>query len=316
MQGRRFAVVLAAIAVVSAIALFIPLPHRVGASAVLQPKDARRVFVSVPGLLVSAIEPGAAVREGQTLGQLKNAGLSMEITRLRGRQKLLRTQLDVLKRRSAHQTHLGTRDAGSEIPATQQALADVEQRLQKRLEEHARLKLTSPTVGVVLPPRHRPSRLTPGRLETWSGSPLDEANRGAYLETGTLFCLVGDPDRLQAMLVVSQTDIEFVRVGQEVRLQLDQLAGRYLSGEIMEISKIDVETVPPELVAGGNLPVRTGIDGTAQLIGVFYQVNVAVSDHPYKLLPGAAGQARIHTASMSLAKRILRYLSSTFRLQL
>ena len=118
------------------------------------------------------------------------------------------------------------------------------------------------------------------------------------------------------MLVVNQTDIEFVRVGQKVRLQLDQLAGRYLSGEITEISKIDIETAPPELVVAGGLPARTDADGTTQLVGVFYQVNVAVGDQPYKLLPGAVGRARIHAASRSLVRRILRYLSSTFRLQL
>lgn len=316
MQGRRLARGLAAVVVALAVVLFIPLPHRVGAPAVLQPKEARRVFVSVPGLLVSAVESGMAVREGQTLGQLENADLAMEITRLRGRQEILRTQLDSLKRRSAHQTHLGTRDSGSEIPATEQALADVEQRLEKRLEEQARLNLTAPTAGVVLPARRRPGNTAPGQLETWSGSPLDESNRGAYLETGTLFCLVGDPNRLEAMLVVNQTDIEFVRVGQRVRLQLDQLDGRYLRGRIAEISKIDIETAPPELVAAGNLPVRNDADGTTQLVGVFYQGNVTIDDHPHKLLPGAAGRARIHAESRSLARRILRYLSSTFRLQL
>jgi len=315
-QGRRFAVGLSAIAAALAVALFIPLPHRVGAPVVLQPEDARRVFVPVPGLLVSAVEPGVAVAEGQPLGQLKNAELALEITRLRGQQEVLRTQLESLKRRSAHRTHLGTRDPGSEIPVTEQALADIEQRLEKRLEERSRLTLSSPIAGTVLPTRSRPIRLTAGQLETWSGSPLDESNRGAYLDKGTLFCLVGDPDRLEAMLVVNQTDIEFVRVGQKVRLQLDQVAGCYLDGGITEVSKIDAESAPPELVAAGNLPVRTDVDGATQLVGVFYQVNVAMNDHPYKLLPGAAGKARIHTASMSLARRILRYLSSTFRLQL
>lgn len=315
-QGRRLATGLAVIAIALAVALFIPLPCHVNAPAVLQPEDAHRVFVSAPGLLVWAVEPGAAVRKGQKLGQLENADLAMEITRLRGRQEVLRTQLESLKRRSAQQTHLGTRDAGSEIPATEQALANIDQRLQKRLEEQARLKLVSPAAGVVLPARRRPSRVASGHLETWSGSPLDASNLGAYLETGTLFCLVGDPERLEAMLVVDQTDIEFVRVGQTVRLQLNQLAGRYLSGKIAEISKLDIETVPPELVAAGDLPARTDADGTTQLVGVFYQVDVAIDDHPYELLPGAVGRARIRTASRSLARRALRYLSSTFRLQL
>ena len=315
-RGRRLSVGLAVIAFVLAIALVIPLPHRVQAPAVLQPKDAHRVFVSVPGILASAVEPGVAVREGEPLGQLENAKLAMEITRLRGRQEILRTQLDSLKSRSANQTLRGTRDPGSEIPATEQALADIDQRLQKRMVEQGRLELTSPTAGVVMPARRQPDRSKPGRLETWSGSPLDASNRGAYLDTGTLFCLVGDPDRLEAMLVVNQTDIEFVRVGQKVRLQLGQLAGSHLSGEIVEIARIDVENAPPELVAAGNLPVQIDVDGTTQLAGVFYKVNVAVDDHSHQLIPGAAGRARIHAAPVSLGRRILRYLSSTFRLQL
>jgi len=314
-QGRRFVVGVAAIAILLTLALSIPLPHRVGAPAVLQPENARRVFVSVSGILVSAVEPGAAVAKGQPLGQLENADLAMEILRLRGQQEVLLTELDSLKRRSAHQTHLGTRDPGSQIPATEQALADVEQRLEKRLNEQQRLTLAAPTAGVVMPARHQPSRSASGQLETWSGSPLDESNRGAYLQTGTLFCLVGDPNRLQAMLVVDQSDIEFVSAGQTVRLQLDQLAGCYLKGEITEISRIDVETAPPELAVAGNLPQQTDADGNAQLVGVFYQVNVSLDEHPHKLLSGAAGQTRIHAPPLSLGRRILRYLSSTFRLQ-
>jgi len=312
----RFVRWTAAIACLLIAGLVVPLPHRVTVPTVLQPKDGHRVFVAVGGTLVSAIEPGTVVRKGQTLGQLENPDLEMDVTQLRGRAEVLRTQLESLKRRSAHGTHLGIRDPGSEIPATEQALADVEQRLRKRLEEQQRLTLTAPIAGSILPPRRRPSMSGPDELEVWSGSPLDEGNLGAYLETGTLFCLVGDPDQIEAALVVNQSDIEFVRVSQAVRLQLNQLPGRYLGGVITEISEIDVETAPPELISAGDLPARTDVHGRSQLVGVFYQASVAIDDHTYKLTPGAVGRARIHAAPMSLGRRIARYLSSTFRLQL
>ena len=240
----------------------------------------------------------------------------MDITQLRGRTEILRTQLDTLKRRSAHGTHLGARDPGSEIPATEQALADIEQRLQKRLDERQRLTLIAPIDGSVLPPRRRPDGSGPDELGMWSGRPLDEGNIGAYVETGTLFCQVGDPNRIEAMLVVNQSQIEFVRVSQTVRLQLNQLPGRYLRGVIMEISEIDVETAPSELISAGDLPTRTDANGKTHLVGVFYQANVAIDDHTNKLLPGAVGRAKIHASPMSLGRRIMRYLSSTFRLRL
>jgi putative peptide zinc metalloprotease protein len=296
--------------------IIVPLPHRVTVPAVLQPKGSRRVFVAVGGTLISAIKPGTVVHKGDTLGKLENSDLERDIIQLQGRVEGLSTQLESLKRRSAHATHLGTRDPGSEIPATQQALADIEQRRQNRLHEQQRLTLTAPIDGSVLPPPHRPSVSGDDELENWSGSPLDESNIGAYLETGTLFCRVGDPDQFEAVLIVNQSEIEFVRVGQTVRLQLDQLPGRYLGGVIVEISEIDVETAPPELISGGDLPIRPDVRGKPQLVGVFYQANVAVDDQTYKLTPGAVGRARIYAAPMSLGRRIVRYLSSTLRLQL
>jgi len=39
-------------------------------------------------------------------------------------------------------------------------------------------------------------------------------NRGIaapYLDTGTLLCVVGDPARLEGILVVDQADVKFVR---------------------------------------------------------------------------------------------------------
>ena len=60
------------------------------------------------------------------------------------------------------------------------------------------------------------------RLAAWHGTPLDSQNRGCYLETGTLVCQVGDPSRLEAMLVIDQSAVAFVRAGQQVRLRIDQ----------------------------------------------------------------------------------------------
>ena len=105
----------------------------------------------------------------------------MEITQLRGRVEVLRTKLDSLKRRSAHATSLGARDPGSEMPATEQALSDAGQRLQKRLEEQRRLTLTAPIDGSVLPPRRRPIE---GPLTPSSRTEHDAASRGTSLLRG------------------------------------------------------------------------------------------------------------------------------------
>ncbi len=85
-------------------------------------------------------------------------------------------------------------------------------------------------------------------------------------------------------------------------------------GRIEELSQIDADAVPPELVAAGRLPLTKQADGESRLAGVFYQAKVSLAAHDYPLLPGATGRARIHVAPLSLGRRLVRYLSSTFRL--
>ncbi len=309
----RAAVMLGALAVLLTAALVMPLPHRVTVPAVLQLQDAHRVFVPVAGRLTWAVEPGTSIRRGEVLGRLENADLELEIARLRGQREVLRSQLQSLKSRSAQQTHRGVRDAGSQIPTTKQALADIENRLREREEEQQRLTLTAPVAGTVVPPRRQPPADSDDELPFWTGQPLERANRDAFLETGTLFCLIGDPRSLEALLVIDQSEIAFVQAGQQVWIQSDQLPARYLSGRIDELSQIDADAVPPELVAADRLPLAQQADGQMRLAGVFYRARVSLAAHDYPLLPGTTGRARIRTAPLSLGSRLLRYLSSTFR---
>jgi putative peptide zinc metalloprotease protein len=207
----------------------------------------------------------------------------------------------------------GVGDAGSAIPAAEQALADVEERLRRREEEKLRLTLTAPVAGTVLPPRRRPATSVTGELPSWSGQPLDRANAGAFLETGTLFCLVGDPQSLEALLLIDQSDIALVQAKQQVRIRIEQSPDSYLTGHIEDLSQIDADAMPPELVAAGVLPLARPADGETQLAGVFYQAKVSLAPHDAVLLPGATGRARIDVAPQSLGQRLVRYLSSTFR---
>ncbi len=168
----RAAVMLAALAVLLVATLVTPLPHRITVPAVLQLQDAHRVFVSVAGRLTWSVEPGTEVRQGDVLGRLENPDLVLEIARLQGQREVLRSQLQSLKSRSAQQTNRGVRDAGSEIPTTEQALADIENRLRKREEEKQRLTLTAPSPGPPAPARADTKAATtnclPGQVSRWT----------------------------------------------------------------------------------------------------------------------------------------------------
>ncbi|MBI3861270.1 MAG: HlyD family efflux transporter periplasmic adaptor subunit [Planctomycetia bacterium] len=226
----------------------------------------------------------------------------------RARQKL---RLDNLKRRQTSDA-----EAAALIPTAEEALADLDERLARRLEDQKRLVVKAPISGTVLPVRRKPRSVAPAELESWSGLPLDEANRGSRMETGTVLCQIGDPQRFEAWLVLDQRDVEYVHVGQEVQVQLEQSPGRMLTGTIQEVAEFDLKVTPAELLPAGTVPTKPDESGVPRPVSTAYQARVALDQGDADLLIGSAGQARVAAAPQSLARRLARYLSHTFRFEL
>lgn len=310
-RGRSGLTCAALAAVVLAICL-VPLPFRVTAPVVLHPEDARHVYVSVPGTLVRSLAPGTAVEKQQPLGWLAGLELQMRVEQLTGRRNRQWMQLRNLEFRQAQDPAVA-----SQIKVAKEALDDLQERLAELQRDLKRLTLKAPVAGTVLPPPAIPARpYLPGQLQPWWGSPLEDRNLGCHLETGTLFCSIGDPRRLQAVLVIDQSELQFVRPGQRVWLQLDELPGEVLSGTVTEIARADLKVLPRELATGEDLPVRISEQGTARPLETSYQARVSLDDPTGRLLIGTRGRAKIIADPQSLARRIYRYLRRTFSFEL
>ncbi len=311
MNGRRAAVSCLSVALAIAAVLLVPLPHRIAAPVVLEAENARRIYVPVAGTMVEGADVGAEVGEGQTVAVLDNPDLKLEIARLRGLRDEQKLRLANLKHRQA-----GDDKAAAQIPTAEEALADLEERLARRLEDERRLVVRAPLTGTILPCRRKPRTQVENELESWAGLPLDRENRGCFLDSGTFLCQIGDPEKFEASLVIDQQDMEFVRAGQEVQIQLDQHPGRHLLGTVREIAEIDLKVTPAELLPAGTLPTRSDETGVHRPVGTVYQARVSLESSAMPLLIGEAGRAKVHAAPLSLARRLSRYLSHTFRFEL
>jgi putative peptide zinc metalloprotease protein len=312
-RGRRFAPLRAALSgalLMFGLVLFIwlPLPMTVEAPLVLEYQDALRVYVTVPGTLVSCARVGEAVRRGQVVARLASPAVTLEIAELtsqRDRQRLFLANLEA-------QRLQGVVD-GAQVPAARTALADLDQRLTQLERDAARLSLVAPVDGVVLPPPNVPRESDGGgKLGTWTGTPLEERNLGAYLQTGTLVCLVGDPRKTEAVLHVPQTDIELVEPGQSARMVLDHLPGQVFQGSVTDTAKLDLKVMPRELAAAGDLPSRADSSGVVRPIDTWYQARVAIDAPPAELLARVHGRTKITVASQSLGWRLARWVKQTF----
>jgi hypothetical protein len=136
------------------------------------------------------------------------------------------------------------------------------------------------------------------------------------METGSLYCLVGNPGQLVGRAVVGQADIQDVCRGQRVRLRLDQLPGKVISGQIAQVSEKPLEVAPPELTGTGRLAVLVDQHGVSRPADQSYEARVELDEAVNSLLIGTSGHAKIYAAPQTLGSRFLRMVKRTFHFEL
>jgi putative peptide zinc metalloprotease protein len=318
---RMFSTLAAVIAILLAVFL-VPLPHTVIATMEIQPHGADPVYVDATegGWLVQRdVKAGQAVVRGQQLAALENKDLDMEIAKLVAKEKEYEVRLDVLRRPDYSSDH----KSPETIPQLEQALESVRKQRKEEESDRDRLVLKAARDGSVLPPPPTPAThsedVEGGQLPFWSGTPLEAENYRPFLKEGVLFCLVGDPRSLEAVLVIDQGDIDFVKEKQEVDLKFDALPHDTLHGRIERISVSNLKITPQRLTpaAGGQLPSKKDPDtGVERPQSASYQALVPITDEEGVMLVGLRGQAKIHTAPLSLGARLWRLIMNTFNFRL
>jgi len=289
--------------------LYIPFPRYVYTTILVEARDAQRIWVNVPGRLIEVnVQPGQQVETGAPLARLMNLQLEVDALRLKAEYDEQRQRCDNLQRQSFTDP-----EAEVQLMHARKTLETIQDRLQKSLIDLNLLKLQAPLGGTILPPDLVP-KAPRKELSRWWGSTLEERNLGCFLEKGTLLCSVGNPRKLQAMLIVDQADIEFVQRGQVVDIQLDELQLQRFRGAIRDVAQIQVENLPKSLSAklGSELPTRTDASGKERPMSTSYQALVPLDDPEGVMLLGMRGRAKINTGMESLGRWVWRYLNQTF----
>ncbi|MFO0867307.1 MAG: hypothetical protein U0935_00020 [Pirellulales bacterium] len=287
-------------------AFLVPFPSGVRGPALLTVEDAAPIYVMLPGTVVEASAAGTRVTAGQQLLKLANPSLERELARWRGDAAVLEARVAALE---------GTRGtdprAGDRLPAAREALAGTREVVAQRQLDWERLQLRAPFAGTLLapPPRETPPRRT-RELAGWTGSPLEEQQRGAWLENGTLVGWVGDPRRREASVYVDESDIELVQPGQSVRLTFAVWPGRVFHGTVRETAREIVTQLPKELTLAGELALTHSPDQPVRPLETLYQVRVVLAEDELPLINRVRGQARIAVASQSLFERVRRWIRS------
>ena len=295
----------------------IPVPHNVQSSFVVMPIDSKQIYVTQPGILKTVFfGAGDRVKKGAVIAVLENEDLELNLEQLRGMQAQAKAQLADLRLR---QNQL--EDSSRLIIKAEAQVEDLEKRIELARRMVAELTLVAPRDGVIIPPPNKPADpvelMNESRtLVSWSGTPLDPENQQSFLQYQTLYCLIGEPKQMKAMLVVEQSNAKFVKPNQSVTLMLDEQIGQTFQGNIEFVSRDPLAVVPRELSInnGGSIATKpiSGGRSAGQEAPMFpsYEATVPLEHIDVDLINGFRGQARIHVGTAPLGQRFIRYIKT------
>lgn len=290
--------------------LMLPWPHAVRGPAIIEATNVGSVYSVVEGRLETALAAGTPVKSGEVVAQLSNDEMLRKLAETEGKRDRQKTWVHTLQSRRTDDPV-----AAAQLPAAISTLDDLENQLVPLRQDIARLTLRAPREGFVLPPPDtpRPPTSALSELHSWVGNPLLPENQQTWLETGTLVCQIGEPDQLDAVVYVSQSDVEFLSLGQQTEVLMSS-GDTPLKGEIAAIAPLDVDELTPDQVLPESLSVVTSPDGVRRLSQAGYQVRIRLAAAPHVLLR-SGGQARIQVGRWSLAQAAWRELLRTFRFE-
>ncbi len=323
-RPRMYASMAGAITILAAV-LFVPLPHSILCPVEVQPHEADTVYVGPGGVLKeSRVKLGDRVEEGDVLAILHNPDLELDVARLRGERDSYVARLNSLRIERFEDSQ-----AGLQIPQMKELLATVEEQLKQREKDLAKLTLVAPRAGVVMPVAVRPDEPeVTGQLASWSGFPTDPHNLGMYMRPGQEpFCRIGDPDSMEALIVIEQSDVVFVQRERkrkrgtdeelpiEVDIKLKELPGQTIRTTIEVVAPKPIEQISKRMSAKAGGTVATSSRDDRPLITSYHARAMLPSDIE-ELQIGALGKARVYTEWQTIGQRVGRYLNRTFHFSL
>ncbi len=284
------------VALVTAV-LLIPTPLRVQGTLVLTAAAPTEIYVEVPGRLESIdVKDGDFVKEGDVLATLSNPEKRLEYLQLAEQSE------------SNHVKGLWygqLSDASSRAMKVQalQAETDLEPALFKITEQIGKLTLVAPRDGQVI------------------GVPHKEV-RGQYLKPGKPLFEIGDPQKLEAHMVLDQTDIDLVRDKVNKPTAWVKVYGTSETtwkSYVSMVSPRNTEDIQTSLTTGGGGEIATKQDqktGTNRPLTAVYEVIIPVDNADMRLQPGLRGFAKIDGGHSTLAWWLWRMITKTFHFTL
>jgi putative peptide zinc metalloprotease protein len=280
----------------------VPLPHYVTCPFTVQPRGGQALYVRHDAILKSVhVTPGQEVTKGTVIAVLENVEVLLKLSHLQAEGTEIEAELQLLER-----ARNSTPATVTKLKELQESLATNSSSRRKYEEIVSSFRIEAPRSGEVIPEWINHRREVSGQLNSWDGSPLADENLGASLASGDKLCTIGNLKMMEAVLIVKEQDIRWVKDGQHATLLLDSTAQRRIAGRIDSVARKESEQLPESLSAqnGGSIQQRTTADAvTSQPADEHFEARVLLDTSSRNLTNGLRGQARIYVGSRTLYQR-------------
>lgn len=291
-QGTRRKRALAGLAVALLILagiFFIPLPHWIARSCVLEPANDFVVRAGVDGFVAEVLASECArVTTGQILGRLRSSSLAAELESA----KLAVDQVEALLRGAVTSASL------AEVGKQKSALTASRARLAETQQRAERLVLSAPNNGIV----------ATRDLEMKSGQ---------FLKAGDVFCVVQPPMLDEFLVPLGEKEARQVKDGARARLRLRGQRGKLFHGVVAgDPLRLSAEQLPAGLreAAGGDVAVSAGAARQETLLADTHFAKVRIVNPDPNLKMGMTGRVRIECGRQTVAARLAGALADFVRL--
>lgn len=291
-QGNRRKRALTGLALASVIVVgifFVPLPHWIARSCVLEPADDSVLRAGVDGFVAEVlVTEGEVVKAGQMLGRLRSSALAAELESA----KLAVDQAEASLRSAVTASSL------AEVGKQRTALAAAHSRLAETEKRAERLVLTAPIDGVV-------------------ATRDMEMKLGQFLKAGDIFCVVQPPMLDEFLVPLGEKEARQVKNGASARLRLRGQPGRVFHGVVAgDPLRLSAEQLPAGLrdAAGGDVAVSSNTARQETLLADTHFAKVRISNPDDTLKIGMTGRVRIACGNQTIAGRLAGALADFVRL--
>ena len=304
-KKARAAAYFAAFAAIVAAILMIPTPLQITGSLVLQPAEPKPVYAEVPGQVVRYyVRDGDYVSEGDPIAELSNLEKQRE-------RYAIQEEIDV--NRSAFDSAFLTQKVGDRnIGRVHLELAQkLEPALQSVVEQIGKLTLRAPRDGMIVGMPH------PETIGQW----LRPGGAGPGGHPSKPLCVVADPRRLEARVIVDQSDIDLIHEAEDPTawVKVYGTGSKTYRSKVARVAQRNQEDVPAELsnMAGGEIATKPNqATGQIEPLSAVYEVVIPIDNSDLHLQPGLRGTARIDAGNATFGWWLWRLITKTFHFTL